>query len=105
MVAPVYELRDSWRAITSRISGSMSSFPPMIPRLSALWKLWGRGGQPPRRALLTAPSFLRVFRPMWRKKVGLRTRAQTSFYDLAIVGGGPAGLAAPCMAPPKACTP
>jgi thioredoxin reductase (NADPH) len=27
-------------------------------------------------------------------KVGLRTRAQTSFYDLAIVGGGPAGLAA-----------
>lgn len=28
------------------------------------------------------------------KKVGLRTRAQTSFYDLAIIGGGPAGLAA-----------
>jgi thioredoxin reductase (NADPH) len=24
----------------------------------------------------------------------LRTRAQTSFYDLAIIGGGPAGLAA-----------
>lgn len=28
------------------------------------------------------------------QKVGLRTRAQTQFYDLAIVGGGPAGLAA-----------
>lgn len=28
------------------------------------------------------------------QKVGLRTRAQTSFYDLAILGGGPAGLAA-----------
>jgi thioredoxin reductase (NADPH) len=28
------------------------------------------------------------------KKVGLRTQAQTSFYDLAIIGGGPAGLAA-----------
>ena len=28
------------------------------------------------------------------QKVGLRTRAETSFYDLAIVGGGPAGLAA-----------
>ena len=28
------------------------------------------------------------------KKVGLRTRAQTNFYDMAIVGGGPAGLAA-----------
>ncbi|MGB8014073.1 MAG: FAD-dependent oxidoreductase [Terriglobales bacterium] len=28
------------------------------------------------------------------QKVGLRTRPETSFYDLAIVGGGPAGLAA-----------
>ncbi len=28
------------------------------------------------------------------QRVGLRTRAQTSFYDLAIIGGGPAGLAA-----------
>jgi thioredoxin reductase (NADPH) len=28
------------------------------------------------------------------QKVGLRTHAQTDFYDLAIVGGGPAGLAA-----------
>ena len=28
------------------------------------------------------------------RKVGLRTRAQTNFYDLAIIGGGPAGLAA-----------
>src|SRR5271167_2876235 len=28
------------------------------------------------------------------QRIGLRTRAQTSFYDLAIVGGGPAGLAA-----------
>ena len=28
------------------------------------------------------------------QKVGLQTRAETSFYDLAIVGGGPAGLAA-----------
>jgi thioredoxin reductase (NADPH) len=32
--------------------------------------------------------------PEVAQKVGLRTRAQTSFYDLAIVGGGPAGLAA-----------
>ncbi len=28
------------------------------------------------------------------QKVGLQTRAQTDFYDMAIVGGGPAGLAA-----------
>ena len=42
----------------------------------------------------TERSFWRACRRMWRKKVGLRTRAQTNFYDLAIVGGGPAGLAA-----------
>ena len=30
------------------------------------------------------------------QKVGLRTRAQTSFYDLAIIGGEPAGLASSC---------
>jgi len=28
------------------------------------------------------------------EKVGLQTRALLPFYDLAIVGGGPAGLAA-----------
>lgn len=39
------------------------------------------------RLLETVPSEI-------AQKVGLRTRAQTSFYDLAIVGGGPAGLAA-----------
>ena len=39
------------------------------------------------KLLETAPSAV-------SQKVGLRTRAQTSFYDLAIVGGGPAGLAA-----------
>jgi thioredoxin reductase (NADPH) len=32
--------------------------------------------------------------PTVADKVGLRTRAQTNFYDFAIVGGGPAGLAA-----------
>ena len=32
--------------------------------------------------------------PAIADKVGLRTHAQTNFYDLAIVGGGPAGLAA-----------
>src|SRR5262249_8478342 len=39
------------------------------------------------RLLETAPAEV-------AQKVGLRTRAQTNFYDLAIVGGGPAGLAA-----------
>ncbi|HEX4546227.1 MAG TPA: FAD-dependent oxidoreductase [Candidatus Acidoferrum sp.] len=32
--------------------------------------------------------------PTVADKIGLRTHAQTDFYDLAIVGGGPAGLAA-----------
>src|SRR6478672_7113557 len=35
------------------------------------------------------PSF-----PAIADKIGLRTHAQTNFYDLAIIGGGPAGLAA-----------
>ena len=33
-------------------------------------------------------------RAKWRKRSDCDTRAQTNFYDLAIVGGGPAGLAA-----------
>ena len=32
--------------------------------------------------------------PAVADKIGLRMHAQTNFYDLAIVGGGPAGLAA-----------
>src|ERR1700756_3866100 len=32
--------------------------------------------------------------PSVADKIGLRTHAQTDFYDLAIIGGGPAGLAA-----------
>ena len=42
----------------------------------------------------TAPDCLEGVPAEVAKKVGLRTVAQTSFYDLAIVGGGPAGLAA-----------
>jgi thioredoxin reductase (NADPH) len=43
----------------------------------------------PDGARLAEPLF-----PVVADKLGLRTHAQTSFYDLAIVGGGPAGLAA-----------
>jgi len=32
--------------------------------------------------------------PAVANKLGLHTKAQTNFYDLAIIGGGPAGLAA-----------
>ena len=39
--------------------------------------------------LLEAPTNLEI-----AEKVGLTTRAELPFYDLVIVGGGPAGLAA-----------
>ena len=35
------------------------------------------------------------------EKIGLKTRPGGAFYDLVIVGGGPAGLAEPSMAPAK----
>src|ERR1700732_4500334 len=38
---------------------------------------------------LAEPAF-----PVVANKLGLHTKAQTNFYDLAIIGGGPAGLAA-----------
>ena len=47
--------------------------------------------------LVIFPNGLRLRRPLLSdlaKNVGLRTRAAEAFYDLAIVGGGPAGLAA-----------
>jgi thioredoxin reductase (NADPH) len=43
----------------------------------------------PDGARLAEPPF-----PAVADKIGLRTRAQANYYDLAIVGGGPAGLAA-----------
>ena len=67
----------------------------MIRRPSGFWRRLVRR-QPIFRLCFSRmePNFSKAFRRMSRKKVGLRTRAQTSFYDLAIVGGGPAGLAA-----------
>lgn len=47
--------------------------------------------------LVIFPNGLRLRRPTtteMAENVGLKTRAAESFYDLAIVGGGPAGLAA-----------
>jgi thioredoxin reductase (NADPH) len=47
--------------------------------------------------LVIFPNGLRLRRPSiadLRQNVGLQTRAAEAFYDLAIVGGGPAGLAA-----------
>jgi thioredoxin reductase (NADPH) len=47
--------------------------------------------------LVIFPNGVRLLRPALTeiaKNVGLKTRAAEAFYDLAIVGGGPAGLAA-----------
>jgi thioredoxin reductase (NADPH) len=47
--------------------------------------------------LILFPDGQRIAEPSQQSiadKLGLRTHAQTDFYDLAIVGGGPAGLAA-----------
>jgi thioredoxin reductase (NADPH) len=47
--------------------------------------------------LMLFPDGQRLAEPAFRvvaDKLGLRTHAQTNFYDLAIIGGGPAGLAA-----------
>ena len=47
--------------------------------------------------LILFPDGARLAEPLMSTvadKIGLRTHAQTNFYDLAIVGGGPAGLAA-----------
>jgi thioredoxin reductase (NADPH) len=47
--------------------------------------------------LILFPDGVRLAEPLVpavAEKLGLHTRAQTNFYDLAIIGGGPAGLAA-----------
>ena len=85
----------------ARFSGAQSrplsvdrrrSFPPMIRRPSDLWKLWARKPPVCRSCFFrTAPNCWRALPTDVAQKVGLRTRAQTNFYDLAIVGGGPAG--------------
>jgi thioredoxin reductase (NADPH) len=39
------------------------------------------------------------------EKIGLKTQAEKPFYDLIIIGGGPGGLAAACMAHQKGYAP
>ena len=84
-----------WRETTFRTSGSTWRFPPTIRKPSGFWRRWGR--RRPSFRLCCFPDGTKLLESLpadVAKKVGLRTRAQTNFYDLAIVGGGPAGLAA-----------
>ena len=84
-----------WRETTCPISGSTSSFPPTTRRPSVFWRLWVRRATSLPVVLFPDGTKLLESVPAdVAQKVGLRTRAQTDFYDLAIIGGGPAGLAA-----------
>jgi thioredoxin reductase (NADPH) len=59
--------------------------------------LSGAGGFAARLPVVLFPDGATLVQPTTRElaeKVGLQTRAQKPFYDLIIVGGGPAGLAA-----------
>jgi len=54
-------------------------------------------GTPETLPLMVFPDGIKLSEPTSAdiaKKIGLRTRSDVEFYDLAIVGGGPAGLAA-----------
>ena len=87
-----HESRSSWPATWCRISGSTwnpsrrrsSSWTRPTPTPTALPVVIFQDG-----SHLVQPSAAQV-----AEKVGLRTRAQAPFYDLVIVGSGPAGLAA-----------
>jgi hypothetical protein len=78
------------RAITFRISGSTLNSGDQAPSGSS----GSRGANLPVVLFPDGTKLLESAPAQVAQKVGLRTRAQTSFYDLAIVGGGPAGLAA-----------
>jgi len=57
----------------------------------------GEDGSPQALPLVIFPDNTRLCDPAplaIAQKIGLRTRADVDFYDLAIIGGGPAGLAA-----------
>ena len=85
----------SWRETTFPISGSTWRFRPTIRRPSGFWRRSGRkSAELPVVLFPDGTKLLESLPADVAKKVGLRTRAQTNFYDLAIVGGGPAGLAA-----------
>ena len=75
-------------------TGSTSKARPTIPKPNACSMPWDGRVRPSRRPVADGTKLLNSVPAEVAQKVGLRTRAETTFYDLAIVGGGPAGLAA-----------
>jgi thioredoxin reductase (NADPH) len=74
------------------IDAEVASTDPEVRRLIA-----SLGPEAETLPLILFPDGQRIAEPSQQSiadKLGLRTHAQTDFYDLAIVGGGPAGLAA-----------
>ena len=91
-----YELRDFLarsQVPYQWIDVEVSAQDPETERLvRSAWS--GSGASLP---VILFPGWARLLEPYAAdvaQKLGLRTHAQTNFYDLAIVGGGPAGLAA-----------
>jgi thioredoxin reductase (NADPH) len=93
--AKCYELRDFLarnRVPYQWIDVELSENDPETKRLSEYL-----GPEAAKLPIVLFPDGTRLFESVpaeVAQKVGLRMRAQTDFYDLAIVGGGPAGLAA-----------
>ncbi len=90
-----YELRDFMarnQVPYQWIDAEIASTDPEVRRLIA-----SLGPEAETLPLILFPDGQRITEPSQQviaDKLGLRTHAQTNFYDLAIVGGGPAGLAA-----------
>ncbi len=84
-----------WRAAMFRISGSTLRYSANDPETKHLLEALGPDASDLPVVLFPDGAKLLNSAPAdVAQKVGLRTHAETSFYDLAIVGGGPAGLAA-----------
>jgi thioredoxin reductase (NADPH) len=90
-----YELRDFMarnQVPYQWIDVEMAAADPEVRRL-----IESLGPELDKLPLILFPDGQRIAEPSQQviaDKIGLQTHAQTNFYDLAIVGGGPAGLAA-----------